>query len=203
VAEEVWELDIPAEWRVEINSWQWDILGLFTIDIGGILLGVIDWFLDRINGVIAWVMDALDNAVAAWNWILAELRREWDEFIDLINWMLGWMAAWLDRLDTWFQTKIPSIEEIVNTLLTPFGIDLDDIKDWLAQLVATWDNFWTNTLPTLVNRFQVDDLIRTALRPVLDLIAPLVDFTEDIKLFFVDPWQFLYNLLDDFIERFW
>lgn len=87
---------------------------------------------------------------------------------------------------------------------------LNDLED----LRANWSNFWSVTFPTLVSLTWLATWWTSTMRDVLDLIdsaftlrdslwAGWQEIRDTVLEFFSDPLKFLYDRLEDFMDRYW
>jgi len=120
---------------------------------------------------------------------------------------LAWFRSWTtwvgQYIAEWWPTILPHILGYV-----------DKAVEGLADVAATWDNFWTNIFPTLVSfdrlttwwnsrLLDIDALIDTWSKDLAPFWEGWQEIREEVTNFFADPLQWAYDKLDEFFERFW
>uniref|UniRef100_A0A6M3XU29 Uncharacterized protein n=1 Tax=viral metagenome TaxID=1070528 RepID=A0A6M3XU29_9ZZZZ len=127
----------------------------------------------------------IEWAQAAWNWVIDAFQNVWNVITD------------------WWEV----------TKTTVLGwIDL--AVEGFSELKTAWHNFWTATLPNLLDWFKlenwwvgklfaVDGLIGSKLTEWFPFYDELVMSIDGILTFFSDPAKAVYELFDYVIDRFW
>lgn len=196
---------IPAWLVTLLESLHWTIIS-WDIDVGGPVLRLLQWVVDIINTITQWagqigdfiaeliqeIRDAIaiiiERIEAAWQWIL----NFWDTLGD---WVANWWAGMVDTVKGWIQIAQDFVLDLVKILTSG-----------LEELRAKWDDFWVNELPSLVRRFEVENLVANFLSPFRDLFNFWGDRAREILAFFADPYEFinsrLIRWLDLFLRRY-
>jgi len=148
-----------------------------------------------------------DYAVNAWNWVfnawnnVIAITGDWWNSTQLI------VQSWIASAQQFLQTQINGI----NTLLASIQASVDNLLSnlpTLNEIISWWSNWWGNTLANLGSwwndrLYDVQGLINSAFVERESLWAGWQDFRGKVVEFFTDPWGWLYDRFDDFIERFW
>lgn len=121
----------------------------------------------------------------------------------MIDWFLSRWAWFITTINEWWGTVSTTVEGWIATA-----------TEGLSALKVAWDNFWVVTFPTLLDWFKlenwwstrlfgIDKLINDTIKIWFPFYDELVSLWNEIKEFFVDPVEYVYNQLDEFFERFW
>lgn len=146
------------------------------------LESVVNWFGNWVGNIVNQVNIWWDTTqVYVKSWIEDAKQFLQTQINSLDNWLTDLNAAW----DQW-KVKIPSFDEVWAWFV-----------DWWASVRAKVETWWDETLPS------VSDLINSTLRDWFPFYDDLAALWADIKLFFTDPMQWIYERLEDFTERFW
>jgi len=209
---EVWDWVWPF-WKLGDPLWQ--LCNAFTH---------LAWYFEDFDEWVEDVVDRLRDILDRWD--IFDLLEDWLEWAE---WAWDWVKnAWkrvTDIVGDWWDITWPTVKGFIDIVAE--GLD-DLIEAWdkfwkvtfpswtrkLDDLKATWDNFWTITFPTLVSfawlgiwwdgRLKdISALIDSTLKTWFPFYDDLVIIWEDIKAFFVDPLQWVYDKLDEWFERFW
>ena len=161
-------------------GWAFGDFGNWVSNITNQLLTFINW-----NTLWSWFSQFYTMITTAWTWVLGA----WTNVTSIVS---SWWAATSATVLGWINTAVQG----------------------LAELRVAWGNFWTQTLPNLVS-FQwlatwwagqlpgVQSLILSTLKTAFPFYDEMVQLWGEIKAFFADPEQWVYNKLDSFFERFW
>lgn len=208
-----------------ISDWVWPFdalaepfLGLYYrfIDFARDWLDFEDWVSDtvtRLGEILStwdiwsyfqWWFVAAENA---WNWVSGAINN----VINIVD--VWWSTAsqvvlsWVEEAKLFAQELVSNVESWLNNLQT----DWDNFwtltwPQWVGRLSVietAWDNFWTITFPTLATWSGVSALIDSTLTSWFPFYDELAALWGEISDFFSDPLQWVYNKMDEFIERFW
>lgn len=174
-----------------------------------------------------WVTDAASKLIQILNWstIWSFIVSYVPNLTSLNTWFYDWWGSvtgvvtswwsstqftvqgWIDILGQFLQTQINSLSASLTNLqaditellaqLPNIDILLAWLSDWWANILTEIEVWWNGKL------LGVQELINSNLRDWFPFYDDLVELWSDIKLFFTDPLQWLYNELDEFFERFW
>jgi len=149
----------------------------------------------------------LNYAEVAWNWVT-------NAFDNVTGIIWEWWPIALDYVMTYVDNAVGEINTLIAgwndfwTTTWPQWVSLfDDLK-------ALWGNFWVNILPNLVSfswlttwwnskLLDINALIDSWIQDLLPFLEGWQEIRDQVFEFFNDPWGWLYNRFDDFIERFW
>lgn len=135
----------------------------------------------------------------------------WGNVTSVIN---SWWAStsitvqgWIDAGQQWLQSQINTI----NTLLASLQSQVSELTGQLPSLneILSWfSNWWGNVLAQVIawgalTTLQIQSLIDSAFTVRGQFWAGWQDVRDNVIDFFTDPWGWLYNSFDDFIERYW
>ncbi|GAI32766.1 unnamed protein product, partial [marine sediment metagenome] len=129
--------------------------------------------------------DWFEFAEDAWNWV----RHAWDRVTNIVD---DWWLATSSTVGSWIAAATEGFDD----------------------LVEAWDTFWRITFPTLVSFDWLDiwwddrltdlqALINTAIQELAPFWEGWQEIRESVLEFFSDPYQWIYDRLDEWVERFW
>jgi len=168
---------------------------------------------DRIKDILdKWdVFDLLEDwlewAEDAWDWV----RHAWSNVIDIIE---DWWAVIRSHVEAWITIATEGLDELKVAWSNFWSDILPGIFNLLDTLQSKWAQFWAVTFPTLVSFQWLDEWWQGKLLDIELLfegwtltLAPFwegwAEMRDQVVEFFADPWEWLYNRFDDFVERFW
>ncbi|KKL06247.1 hypothetical protein LCGC14_2597960, partial [marine sediment metagenome] len=144
---------------------------------------------------------------------------------DVVDWWGRWPTWVAQAINDWWSGTGTAVQDWIAVAIAELEGAWEDWlyfwnitwPAWLAQfetLRASWDNFWTGLYPSLVSftwlttwwtstMGEVQDLIDSAFTVRDSLWSGWQELRDQVVEFFTDPWAWLYNRFDDFIERFW
>ncbi|GAH37666.1 unnamed protein product, partial [marine sediment metagenome] len=159
------------------------------------------------SNIYSYFKSYFDYAIGAWNWI----TNAWNIVTNIIN---SWWSSTQYIVKTWIDNAVQGLRY--------FGVQLET---WLGNLQAAWDNFkcripsideilswfsnwWGKILANIISwgaltSGEINTLIDSKLQDWLPFYDELANLIGDIKLFFTDPLQWLYDRAEEFFERFW
>lgn len=159
------------------------------------------------NNIYSYFKTYFDYAVDAWNWVY----YAWNNVTNIID---SWWSSTQYIVKTWIDNAIQGIQD--------FGAQLEI---WLGNLQVAWDNFksmipsiseiiswfsnwWGKILANIISwgaltSNEINTLIDSKLQDWLPFYDELANLIGDIKLFFADPLQWLYDRAEEFFDRFW
>lgn len=137
-----------------------------------------------------------------------------DEILDVLSQPISWAErayswvqnAWQNIWNTvtdWWSTVKPIILDWIEEAKTFLKPLIDNTNKWLSNLQQSWDDFWTQTFPTLADWAGTNNLIDSTLKSWFPWYDTLVSIKDEMFTFFADPQQYVYDKLDEFFERFW
>lgn len=144
------------------------------------LVHILSWdnILSLIQPYIQWGLNAWEWVKNAWSNIWGEIEQWW-------SYTKTEVLGWIDVAKQYAATLVESA------------------KRGLTTLQQSWDSFATSILPNLADWSGVASLIDSTLKSWFPFYDELTYFWNDVKLFFTDPLEWVYNKLDEFFERFW
>ncbi len=193
---------VPQGLRDWLLQWDFQIL-TWHIDVGSYILAAIEWVLGPLNAIAAWIADL----VAWWE----EFRQEVIDVFNIVGTSIGDLLNWVGNITTmisdwignWWAGVYDTVKDWVLSVV-------QEVKDWVQELAgnigglaALVGDFFANTLPGLARMVDVDDWITARLEPFRDLFNWFEQFGTDVRAFFSDPLQWIYDHLEAFFERFW
>lgn len=152
-----------------------------------------------------WVDDVADRVRD-----ILDFENIWDYFEDWFTWAED---AWNWVEDAW--------DRVTNIVDEWWLVTSSTVAGWIAaategfdELKEAWDDFWTNTLPTLISfdwlstwwedrLLDIQDLIDAPVKTIMDILESWQEVRDSVLEFFSDPFQWIYDRLDEFFERFW
>lgn len=217
-------IGLPSSWRSRISGWRW-VIFTWTIDIGGLLLNLIDWILAWVNYVIAlaqgawdWLASVVDWVKELWNILIAYINKQvqplWNRittwWYDLSTW---WSATWYS-VTNWVNARFDSLKDWVGAtrdwLVDRINAAASQLRDSIAaavsslnRLIGQWNSFVTFTLPGLASLVDITKAFDNFMLKWRDLFNWWGEFWRDVTDFFTNPFQWIYDRLDEFFERYW
>ena len=136
--------------------------------------------IDKVDIIISYVLDELSDKVKDFFDSLQDINRKVSELWGKLHDVPEMIGNWLDE---YTRTLWKLVEDYVTDFVTAFTSSGSDLLDGIHDYV--------NSL---------------AIELLSDIAAPvnLVNqWFQDIEDFFNDPWTWLWEKLDDFMERYW
>lgn len=151
----------------------------------------VDDVADRVRDILdfgdvwSYFRDWFEYAEDAWYWV----RHAWDRVTNIVD-------------DWWLVTS-----SIVGSWIVAATEGFDELKE-------AWDSFWHITLPDLLTfsfltswfedrLLDIQDLIDAPVKTIMDILESWQEVRDSVLEFFSDPYQWIYDRLDEFFERFW
>ena len=155
------------------------------------------------NNILSYVPNLLYISQWFYRWVTEvayQISRWWNSTQQTVQ-------GWITIAKQYLQTQIDSLVVALTNLQASVNELLAQIPS-INEILAWFSNWWARILSPLTSwwneRLQdVNSLIDSALREWFPFYNDLVELWSDIKLFFTDPLQWLYNELDEWFERFW
>jgi len=182
---------------IEVDGWVWpfNMLGGVLYDVAEAFDHLVYYFIDfgiwvaTIEQKVETVLDQddilsflgtwLTYAENAWAWVY----RAWTNVYGIVN--------------TWWD----STAQVVKVWIGNVKSDILSIFDTLSHTVALfhteWDDFFTLTLPHLVDAITVDDLIRSWFTELSPAWAGWVEMRDQVVTFFTAPLDWLWDRFTD------
>ena len=222
-------LVFAQDWLIEafytVSDWVWPFYLLATsLDWLQYAFG---WLAYHFSNFSIWVSATGELVANILSWAtLQGMIRSWLPGLETaLAWFSNWWENVLAIVDNWWLARKSDVQDWINAAIAGaegageawlnFWNNLwPDLLATVNGLSANWSDFWRVTFPTLVNfswlttwwntkLSDIDNLIRTAFALRESLWAGWQDIKDQVIEFFADPWAWLYNKFDDFIERFW
>lgn len=140
-----------------------------------------------------WIVNAWGNVTPIisswWSYTSATVQSWIDSAKQLLLLLIGELELWLIALQAaWdtFKSMIPSISEILSWFTDWWG--------WILARIIEWGGLPASLIQGMINSTLSDWF------PWYDELASL---WSNIRDFFTDPLQWVYDKLDEFFERFW
>ncbi len=173
----------------------------------------LDWAADRIDEILSW--SNIRSLIGSWLY-----RIE-----DAVDWFLSWTYWVRQEISDWWTGILPYILTYVDNAVEGFT-DLIEAWDtfwtitfptWTTELLRVGSElsaFFAFTLPTLVSftwlttwwnskLTEIDTLINSWFLTFTPFWEGWLDWKGQVTEFFSDPYQWIYDRLDEFFERFW
>jgi len=161
----------------------------------------------NIETILSYLRTFIDYATLAWEWvqnaasyISSRLNEFWISIRPLI---LAWienirqaLQAQINELATFYEQIRQNIAEILKQL-PPLSELWAWFKDWWAHVLHPLTSWWHEKLK------EIQSLVFSWLKEMFPFYNELVELWNEIKKFFADPLQWLYDKMDEFFERFW
>ena len=164
----------PGWLRSLLNKLNWDIF-TWKVYVGDAIEDGIDWVIDWLNEAIKWGTDA-------WNDLCKETTKIWNK-----------IDTWWSDLSDWWKTKVTWLRDLIDTAEDWLKDRIGIIKQGLASLRTSWDNFWQNTWPQLVKDFNTWVVkVGNFFTSILPGLAEKLDITNSFNSFRLE-WSTLFN----------
>ena len=124
----------------------------------------------------------INYAVDAWNWI----RSAWWNVTSIIY---DWWSYTRSTVQGW----IEAARQFVMDMIAPY-------VTMITKMQESWDLFWTDTWPTILNSKEIQGLIDASLLPFTPVISTFQVFQHAIVAFFTSPFEWLFS---QFESWFW
>lgn len=190
-------------WKVNSYGWMWplNIIAPFFQALSSIADGLFSGFFDFVYWADRINRDIQEKAGQSWVYDLL-----W-AFLSPINTTLSWLTNRLDNIGStitnwWSGVSTTVLGWVEAAKGYALGL-VNNLQGLVNSLQSWWNNFTATVLPSLASRFDVDQMIKSTFAPWADLFNFWGQVGSEIKAFFADPLQWVYNKLDDFFERFW
>jgi len=189
-------ITIPVDLLAFLHSLQWDIF-TWHIDVGTPIIRAIEWVLEWINSLVDWVQqignwyeDFRQEVVDFFTQIPKWLNEIWQWILNFADTLGDWIANWWEPI---YQTVKDWVLTVIDEVKEALGVISDTVTRW----VTTVESFFTSILPTLASKLDVADLIKAAFKPWTDLFNWWGEFYKEVKEFFVNPVEFIWNKFTD------
>lgn len=204
----LWPVPQIADGFLTISDYFFDLLNPliyaydWVLDVAYKIMAILDF--DTIKELLR---DWLDWAQWAWEWV----RDAWYYVIDWIN---QWWLATQATVKGWIEAATEGFDELRSAWDNFWTLTWPEFVNTVLTFRAEWDDFWTNTFPSLVSFSWLTTWFNSKLKEIQDLItsafterepfwAGWQEIRDSVFEFFSDPWQWVYDRLDEFFERFW
>lgn len=210
---------------LETYSWAWPFHHISTpLYRVHELFNGLAWDFSNFN---IWVSDTVTKlrAILSWDTIWSYILSIIPNIQSLNTWWTNWtgnvwnvvtnwwastqtlVQGWINDAKQYLQTQVNSLNVWVTNLEADVNELLSQVPS-INEILAWFGNWWANILAKIQGWWNerlidVNALIDSTLRDWFPFYDELAELWSDIKLFFTDPQQWLYNGLDEFFERFW
>ena len=189
----------------KIRAWSWlpgvDWIADRFDDAGNIAKDIMDFLIEAYH----WTQDRLDVLAEfiSQDWVQEWLRDPLKQLGEVWEWFINWVKNVGDFIDEWWEGTKETVQDLINTA-----------TEGLSRLQEAWDNFWTDTFPTLVDNIALEEWRKGLIPDITDLIIgklkdwfpfydSLSELWNSVAEFIADPFQWLYDRLENFFDRFW
>uniref|UniRef100_A0A6M3LXB9 Uncharacterized protein n=1 Tax=viral metagenome TaxID=1070528 RepID=A0A6M3LXB9_9ZZZZ len=183
-------------------AWDFYNFNTWATDVASKVASILNF-----NQITAYFSTWINYATTAWNWVI----NSWSNVSNIIgNWWSSvqyTVQVWIETAKQFVQTQIDNISTILNNLKASVESLLAQIPsinellywftDWWGKVLVNLTTWWNEKL------LDVRDLINTAFKNYEPFWEGWQDCKNAVVEFFTDPWQWLYDRLEDFFERFW
>lgn len=183
-----------TRWFGDFNEWVEDTVDRLRdiLDFGDIWSLFRTWF--------EWAEDA-------WYWV----RYAFENVLDVIT---EWWPSILNIIKDYIAIAVEGLTDLLATWDEFWTVTFPSWTSKLDDLKATWDNFWVTIFPDLVSFTWLETWWNSRLLDIQSLIeswtltlAPFWEGWQEIRdtvlEFFADPLKWLYDRLEDFMDRYW
>ena len=183
-------------------AWQFYYFGLWVDATASKLLEILSW-------------STIQSYITDWFYLIGDLNTIffyfWANVTDVIN---NWWSStslsvldWINAFSAFLQSQI----DVVNSWLTNLQLAWDSFKDKIPSLdlIISWFSNWWGYVLNLVIAWgaltatQIQSLIDSAFTAYTPFWEGWLDWKDSLIEFIQDPWQWLYDRVEDLFDRFW
>lgn len=213
--------------NLALDAYSWPIVGEWLGDGFAALLDFAsecayylwkasNWYedtVDALRDILSWA--TIKNYIRSWlEGIESAIAWFSNAFSNVVSIIDAWAAGFLSTVQDWIAVATQGFDELKAAWDNFWNVTWPGFLDQLAGLTAQWDNFWSLTFPTLVSftwlttwwdsRIQdISALIDSAFTLRDSLWAGWQDIRDSVLEFFADPLKWLYDRVEDFMDRYW
>ena len=163
--------------------------------------------------------------ILSWSTIKSYIRSWLAGIESAIAWFFDWWYQVGNRIDYWWSGRVSIVQGWIDAATQGFDelkaawdnfwtITWPGILDDIEGLRSEWTNFWSITFPTLVSftwltewfggkLLEIQALIDSAFTLRESLWAGWQEMRDSVVEFFTDPLKWLYDRVEDFMDRYW
>lgn len=199
----------------EVYTWTTSQINATKTTILAVISNLETWTTAEFNTVRNWVLtliadietitpDLLDSVKAFLLSIISNLET-WT--ITEFNVVRDWVLVLLSDIETWTLTQVSTLKSSVLSWFTDLKMwtitEINNIQDMLSAILP-----WNEILALIISwgaipAAAIQDLIDSTLQSWFPFYNDLVELWDSIVGFFTDPWQFLYDRLEELFDRYW
>lgn len=182
-----------ASWEAYASGWTWplNVLYPFFVLLSNVVDGIFSALFDFRLWLYALVADL--DVVFSWQAVIDVIQS----VLDSLSGLLAWFSDWWYQVQTVIDWYWSIVSEQVQTWIAT-------ATEGLLALLVAWDDFFTNTLPTLFDLpalinwwgdrlVDIADIIDSAFVDRADLWSGWTDFRQSVSDFFEDPLEWLWS----------
>lgn len=213
--------------NLALDAYSWPIVGGWLGDGFAALVDFASECAYALWQASNWYEDTVDALRDILSWSnIRNLIRSWLEGIETaIAWFSNAFSNVVSIADAWWAPIWSNVQEFIAAATQGF----DELKaawdnfwnvTWpglladITGLEGEWDNFWKVTFPTLVSFkgletwwnstvIDVNKLIEDTIKVWFPFYDSLSELWDGIEKFFTDPLKWLYDRVEDFMDRYW
>lgn len=162
-----------------------------------------DWSYVEIHKLISPIDEALG---AVWQWETYITNYLETNFASIIKWLQlveDLVRAVNQIVGDWLVNLNSIIDARVQAFIQPVLDLVGELYSRVEGVKGTLDIFIQDTLPQMAPKAYVDAAIEQVLSPWFLPFEVLGRFFRQIDDFFKDPLQWIYDRMEEFVERFW
>lgn len=160
-----------------------------------------------IESITSYFSTWINYATSAWKWVS-------NSFAEVNAIVLTWWSTarlevqcWIADARLWLQLRLDDFTHLVSDVLSWW----DDFKDMIpsiSEILLWFADWWAKILSPLTSWWNerlldIRNLMQSELRDWFPFYDELAGLWNDIKLFFTDPLEWLYDRAEEFFDRFW
>jgi len=177
------------------NIQTWTITQINTVQTAflAVVSNLETWTMAEFNTVREWVLALISDIEAITPTILNNVR--------------DFLLSAISDLEAWTVSQVKSIGDALFSMITSVRnwttAQINNLRDLLDNLITldmviAWVTPWWN------DRLKdIQDLFSSWLKESAPFWEGWLDVKDTVVEFFTDPWQWFYDRLEDFFERFW
>lgn len=173
----------------------------------------LDWAEGRLDDILTWLN--LRNLIRGW---LVGIEDAIDWFFNWTTWVGQYIADWwpgiLPYILTYIDNAVEGLGDLVEIWDTFWTITFPNWTTELLRVGSELSDFFTTILPTLVNfswlntwwqstLLDIDALIRSWTTSLQPFWEGWQEIRDSVFEFFADPLKWLYDRVEDFLDRYW
>lgn len=188
----------------------------FTSECAYYLWKASQWYedtIDLLSDILSW--SSIQNYIRGWLEGIEEAIAWFsDAFSNVVSIIDAWWGSIQSTVQDWIAVATQGFDELKAAWDNFWTVTWPGLLDDIAGLKSEWTNFWSITYPTLVSftwltswwndkLTDIQALINTAIQELAPFWEGWQEIRDQVMEFFADPLKWLYDRIEDFMDRYW